>query len=69
MGRDLQGLPAHLETQHFHPRRRIEDDERNRRRNALSATFRFGVASLLACRLWRSTLSGALRPEIRGEPR
>ena len=71
MGGDLQGLPAGSEAQHLHPRRRVEDDARNRRRNALSPHSASG-GRLLACRLWRSTLSGqgrALRPEIRGGPR
>ena len=71
MGGDLQGLPAGSEAQHLHPRRRVEDDARNRLRNALSPHSASG-GRLLACRLWRSTLSGqgrALRPEIRGGPR
>jgi arylsulfatase A-like enzyme len=42
MGRDLQGLPADSEAQHLHSRRRIEDDARNRRGNALSPAFGFG---------------------------
>ena len=71
MGGDLQGLPAGSEAQHLHPRRRVEDDARNRLGNALSPHSASG-GRLLACRLWRSTLSGqgrALRPEIRGGPR
>ena len=57
MGGDLQGLPAGSEAQHLHPRRRVEDDARNRLRNALSPHSASG-GRLLACRLWRSTLSG-----------
>ena len=40
MGDDLQGLPAHSEAQHLHPRRRLEGDARDRRRHALKRTVR-----------------------------
>ena len=42
MGGDVQGLPAGSEAQHLYPRRRIEDDARNRLRNALNPAFGFG---------------------------
>src|SRR5205085_387616 len=48
-GGDLQGLPAGSEAQHLHPRRRVEDDARNRLRNALSSHSASG-GRLLAAR-------------------
>ena len=39
MGGDFQGLPAHPEAEHLHSRSGPEGDARDRRRNALSASF------------------------------
>ena len=44
MGGDLQGLPAGSEAQHLHPRRRVEDDARNRLRECTEPGIRLRAA-------------------------